>query len=66
MPITAKEMQKILEKNGFVEVRQNGSHKFFINSITGKRTTVPFHNKVLGIGIEKAILKQAGIKKGGR
>ena len=31
MPMTPKQMIKLLKDNGFVEVRQNGSHKFFIN-----------------------------------
>lgn len=31
MPITPKEMIKILKDNGFEEIRQNGSHKFLVN-----------------------------------
>jgi predicted RNA binding protein YcfA (HicA-like mRNA interferase family) len=34
MPMTPKQMIKLLKDNGFVEVRQNGSHKFFINKET--------------------------------
>lgn len=62
MPMTSKQMVKLLEKNGFREVRQNGSHKFFINEKTGKMTTVPVHSRDLDIGTEQAILKQAGLK----
>ncbi|MDF2610171.1 MAG: putative phage protein [Lachnospiraceae bacterium] len=62
MPMTPKQMIKLLEDNGFVEVRQNGSHKFFVNAQTNRRTTVPYHNKELPKGIEQVILKQAGIK----
>ena len=62
MPMTSKEMIKLLEKNGFKEVRQNGSHKFFVNDETNKRTTVPCHCQELKRGIEQAILKQAGLK----
>ena len=63
MPMTPKEMVKLLKKHGFEEIRQVGSHKQFINRKTGKKTTVPFHTKDLPIGTEKAILKQASIEK---
>lgn len=62
MPITPKEMIKLLEANGFYEERQNGSHKFFKNPVTNKSTTVPYHNKTLKKGTEQSILKQAGLK----
>jgi predicted RNA binding protein YcfA (HicA-like mRNA interferase family) len=62
MPLTPREIIKLLEKNGFLEERQNGSHKFFINPNTNKSTTVPYHNKTLKKGLEQAILKQAGLK----
>lgn len=54
MPMTAKEMVKLLKKNGFVEVRQCGSHKRFVNKETGRMTSVPFHTKDLPTGTEKA------------
>ena len=63
MPMSAKEMIKLLKKNGFVEIRQVGSHKQFVNKETGRKTTVPFHVGDLPIGTERNILKQAGIKK---
>lgn len=62
MPMTPKQMIKLLETNGFIEVRQNGSHKFFVNEKTNYRTTVPYHAKDLTKGMEQAILKQAGLK----
>lgn len=62
MPMTPKQMIKLLKDNGFVEVRQNGSHKFFINYKTDRQTTVPYHSKDLAKGMEQAILKQAGLK----
>lgn len=61
MPMTAKEMVKLLEQNGFTEVRQNGSHKFFVNKETNRRTIVPYHCKDLPQGTERAIKKQAGL-----
>ena len=63
MPMTAKQIIKLLEKNGFQEIRQVGSHKQFFNKKTGRKTTVPFHVGDLPIGTEKNILIQAGIKK---
>ena len=43
MPMTSKEMIKFLEQNGFEEIRQNGSHKFFKNKKTSRKTSVPYH-----------------------
>ncbi len=62
MPMSPKQMVKYLETNGFIEERQNGSHKFFRNKKTGKTTTVPMHVKDLKIGTQNKILKDAGLK----
>lgn len=62
MPITSKQMIKILKKNGFEAIRQNGSHVKMKNPHTGKQTIVPLHNKDLKKGLEREILKQAGLK----
>lgn len=62
MPMTPKQMIKLLHQNGFVEVRQNGSHKFFENIETNRRTSVPYHAKDLKKGLEQKILKDAGLK----
>lgn len=62
MPMTSKQMIKLLESNGFEEIRQKGSHKIFKNEKTGKITTVPFHMKDLPIGTEKKIKKDAGLE----
>ena len=63
MPMKPQEMIRLLKKNGFVELRTNGSHRLFRNPDTGRTTTVAFHSKELKPGIERAILKQAGITK---
>ena len=74
MPMTPKEIVRLLEQNGFVFVSSNGSHRKYHNSITGmtghqhnpttgKTTIVPFHAKDLKPGTEKNILKLAGLKK---
>jgi predicted RNA binding protein YcfA (HicA-like mRNA interferase family) len=40
--ITAAEAIKVLERAGFLLVRQSGSHKIYKNN-EGKRVTVPYH-----------------------
>ena len=53
MPIKPSEMIKLLKKNGFVAVSQNGSHVKMRNQETGKQTIVPLHNKDLKKGTEQ-------------
>lgn len=62
MPITSKEMIKLLKKNGFESVSQKGSHIKMVNQETGKTVIIPYHSKDLKKGMEQAILKQAGLK----
>ena len=62
MPLTPREMLKLLQQNGFIQVGQNGSHIKMRNLQTGKQTEVPYHSQTLKKGLEQAILKQAGIK----
>ena len=61
MSMTPKEMASLLEKNGFVKVRQKGSHAMYKNSTTNRQVAVPMHAKDLPKGLENAIKKQAGI-----
>ncbi|MDO5345277.1 MAG: type II toxin-antitoxin system HicA family toxin [Lachnospiraceae bacterium] len=62
MPMSPKEMVKLLKKNGFEEVSQNGSHVKLKNPETERTVIVPYHSKDLKKGMEQAILKQAGLK----
>lgn len=62
MPMTPKEMVRLLNQNGYVEVSQNGSHKKMYNKALNKFIIVPYHSKELKKGLEQAILKQAGLK----
>ena len=62
MPITPKKLVKLLQQNGFKELRQRGSHKVMYNSDTNRITVVPMHNKDIDDSFYKAILKQAGLK----
>lgn len=61
MPMTSREMIKYLERNGFIVVSQNGSHVKMKSNETGRMVIVPYHSKDLKKGMEKAILKQAGL-----
>ena len=62
MPMTSKEIIKLLEKNGFIIISQNGSHVKMWNPDTKRTVIVPYHSKALKKGTENAILKQAGLK----
>ena len=62
MPMSPKEMLKLLKENGFDVISQNGSHVKLKNPETGKTVIVPYHSKDLKKGLEQAILKQAGLK----
>lgn len=57
MPMTPKEMIRLLKHHGFEEVTQNGSHIKMKNRQTGVQIIVPYHSKTLKKGLEQAILK---------
>ena len=53
------EVYKALNKAGFLEVKQNGSH---VKMTNGRRIVIiPMHNKDLKTGTLKGILEQAGM-----
>jgi len=56
-----KELIKILNLNGFIFVRQSGSHAIYKN-IERKMAVVPIHNRDIPIGTLNGILKDAGLK----
>lgn len=59
---TAKQLIRFLKKHGFEEMGQTGSHLHLVNHKTRKRTTIPVHSgKIIGPGLMKAILSQAGL-----
>ena len=62
MPMTPREMIKYLKKNGFEEIRQNGSHRTMKSRSTGRTVVVACHSKARKKGLGQAILKQAGLK----
>jgi predicted RNA binding protein YcfA (HicA-like mRNA interferase family) len=59
----AREIIRILEKDGWRLVRQKGSHMHFEHSEKTGITTVPFHgSQDLSKRVLASILKQAGLK----
>ncbi len=62
MPKTVREILKILKKNGFIKVDQNGSHIKMFNKKSNRTTIVPNHKGDVPLGTEKAIWKQSDIK----
>ena len=63
MTMTPSKMMRLLNKHGYVEISQNGSHKKMYNKQLNKTIILPYHSKELKKGLEQSILKQAGIKK---
>jgi len=61
MPMTPKQMIKLLKKNGFECIRKNGSHMLYANKANGRTTIVPYHSKDLPKGTEQKILRDAGL-----
>lgn len=59
------EIIKLIEADGWFEVRQKGSHKQFKHQIKKGLVTIPVHrlSNDLPIGLEKSILKQAQLNK---
>ena len=64
--ISGQELCKALEKEGFIFVRQTGSHKIYQKQTEEGATTIPVpvhSNKSLKKGTLHNILKKAGISR---
>jgi predicted RNA binding protein YcfA (HicA-like mRNA interferase family) len=60
--VTGSELVRILEKIGFVQKRQKGSHLHLFRESDRRRVTVPVHRgKDIPTGTFKAILKDADL-----
>jgi len=57
--LKSREIIKALQKAGFVEHRQKGSHKIFKKE--NLRIVIPFHSKDLKKGTIQSIIEQAGL-----
>lgn len=63
VPISGRELCKIVEKLGFEKVHQVGSHARYVHA-DGRKTTIPVHgNEELGKGLLLEILKQVKISR---
>lgn len=62
MPITGKEMARMLKTFRFEEVSKKGSHLKMKNFHNGRTVIIPIHSKDLGKGLERSIFKQAGLE----
>lgn len=58
-----KEIIKIIEMDGWYEVRQKGSHRQYKHPVKSGLVTVPVHrlSNDISINLQKSILKQAQI-----
>ena len=62
-PINAKELIKILEKQGFKVVHQKGSH-VRLRHVDGRSTSVPVHAaEKVGVGLLRKILRDTNITR---
>jgi predicted RNA binding protein YcfA (HicA-like mRNA interferase family) len=58
VPVSGRELCKLVEKLGFQKVHQVGSHVRYVHP-DGRKTTIPVHgNEDLGKGLILEILKQ--------
>ena len=59
--LSARKLIKILERNGFIKIRQEGSHIFFKHA-NGRTTVVPNHpGKDIGKGLLRTILDETNL-----
>ncbi|MCE5255114.1 MAG: type II toxin-antitoxin system HicA family toxin [Actinomycetia bacterium] len=59
--LTAREVQRVLEKRGFQVVRQRGSHRILRDDL-GRRVTLPVHpGKIIHPRVLAAIMNDAGL-----
>ena len=60
MPPRPKEVLRVLQRIGFEEKRQTGSHRI-LRHPDGRQVVVPMHPKERPMGTFRSILKQAGL-----
>jgi predicted RNA binding protein YcfA (HicA-like mRNA interferase family) len=62
--ISGKKMSALITKKGWTLARITGSHHIFTKSGNNLRITVPVHgNQDLKVGLQRAIMKQAGLSE---
>ncbi|MCD7752660.1 MAG: type II toxin-antitoxin system HicA family toxin [Lachnospiraceae bacterium] len=58
----AREIEKILLRDGWYVKNQKGSHRQYIHPVKPGKITIPIHNGDLDIKTATSILRQAGLK----
>jgi predicted RNA binding protein YcfA (HicA-like mRNA interferase family) len=59
--VSATQLIAILQRRGFVRIRQSGSHAVFRHA-DGRRTTVPVHHgRDIGRGLLRQIMRDADL-----
>jgi len=62
--LSAKEVCQILNKNGFIQVRQRGSHIMMQKKIDDSTITIPVPNySEIKIGTLQSIIRQSGLPR---
>lgn len=62
--LSAREVCSILEQNGFVQVRQRGSHIMMQARTEGSTITVPVPNySEIRMGTLQSIIRQSGLQR---
>jgi len=60
-PIRGKDLIRILEKQGFAQIRQRGSHARLVHP-DGRKTSVPIHSgENVHLGLLRKILRDVNI-----
>lgn len=62
MPMTSKDMEKLILADDWILKRQIGSHRQYRHPTKKGKVTIPFHSKELKKATELSILRQAGLK----
>ena len=62
--LSGEKICKILDKLGFKEIRQRGSHRYFKHD-DGRRTVVPIHSgRKVGRGLLRRIINEIQLSRG--
>lgn len=62
--LSGQEVCTILIRNGFIEVRQRGSHKVMQKQLADSTITVPVPNhSEIRVGTLQSIIRQSGVAK---
>jgi predicted RNA binding protein YcfA (HicA-like mRNA interferase family) len=61
--VTPRQVIRALERAGFAVDHQTGSHVVLLRASDGCRVVVPWHNRDLGRGLTRQIIRSAGLTR---